>query len=563
MKSEKYFGRRKDTVKKRSKQILTAALVVTAVFLPAILAGLHYSISSKKPTEKVDEKMYVTLSSEGVVLYEESEDPIIALTGSLVSTVNSILTDSVKVTSVPRDITDRAPLTLSVKHLENTSEYTLFFSLGASKNYYRDSSGNYHAVSDSASAAFFASKYAQGFYQSAIPPILTTTAGDEVIPATVQWKYRNDSSKLIDAEGIKTESEEITYDMSGNLGLSFEIPPDDCSVEVYKSGIILYDVNHKNLATTAVEPGTTLQFKVKAVWNETDTASFCGTITYNFKVLVRNQSEFLLDREEYSTGSLAVVSCTNIIELDRISFSSTPDIDVEPEFFRVGDMVYALIPLERTLDGGDYTFTFSYGATEQDIPLKIKKTEGVSLNVTGDTEDTLSDLLDTVSSGKYPFPTIGIEDSHEGKVYCQSTFISPLGNTEPLYGFGTHFEGIESGVSHTSLGAFYKLSDTSSAPVTAINSGIVAEIGESEYLGKYIIIDHGMGLRSCYAHLGAVNLSLGEIVAVGQSVGRTGVTEYTKTEGLFLVCTVFDVPIDPAELIGRDLIGAQNNQKDN
>ncbi len=553
MKSEKYFGRRKDTVKKRSKQILTVAIVITAVFLPAILAGIHYSITSKKPSVTVDEKMYVSVFSEGELLYEESEDPIIALPGTLVSTANSILTDSEKVSSVPKTVTERPALDLKVKHKNTASEYTLFFSLDAAKNYYRDSENNFYLVSDSASTSFFASKYAQGFYPDAAPPILTTTAGDEVTPATVQWKYRNRSGKLISSEGIETETEEITYDMSGNLGLSFEIPPDDCSVEVYKSGIILHSVNATNLATTAVDPGTTLQFKVTAIWNEDASATFCGRITYNFKVLVRNQSEFSLDSEEYSTGSLAVVSCTNIIDLERISFSSVPDIGVEPTFFRVSDMVYALIPFGRTLEGGDYLLTFSYGATEQTIPLKLTKRVSAPLNVTDDAEETFSALLSTVESGKYPFPLITEDTDYERRVFCQSPFTSPI-NTTPLYGFGTHFEGVESGISHTSLGAFFKLSNAVSLPVSAINSGIVAEIGESEYLGTYLVIDHGMGLRSCYAHLGAVNLTVGEIVARGQSVGRTGATKYTKAEGVFLICTVFDIPIDPIELVGRDLI---------
>ncbi len=42
--------------------------------------------------------------------------------------------------------------------------------------------------------------------------------------------------------------------------------------------------------------------------------------------------------------------------------------------------------------------------------------------------------------------------------------------------------------------------------------------------GWYVVIDHGNGLKSLYAHLSAFNVNLGDAVKRGQQVGAVGTT---------------------------------------
>lgn len=64
-------------------------------------------------------------------------------------------------------------------------------------------------------------------------------------------------------------------------------------------------------------------------------------------------------------------------------------------------------------------------------------------------------------------------------------------------------------------------------PVVAADGGVVAEINTAGWgsgYGKYIIIDHGGGYRTVYAHLSAVNVRAGQKVSKGQFIGRVGNT---------------------------------------
>jgi murein DD-endopeptidase MepM/ murein hydrolase activator NlpD len=70
----------------------------------------------------------------------------------------------------------------------------------------------------------------------------------------------------------------------------------------------------------------------------------------------------------------------------------------------------------------------------------------------------------------------------------------------------------------------FDLASTAAAPVHASNAGKVLL---AEYLGIYgncVILDHGMGLQSLYAHLSTIDVQPGQSVTEGQVLGRSGAT---------------------------------------
>lgn len=61
-------------------------------------------------------------------------------------------------------------------------------------------------------------------------------------------------------------------------------------------------------------------------------------------------------------------------------------------------------------------------------------------------------------------------------------------------------------------------------PVHAVNKGVVAETGDYFFTGNTVIIDHGMGVFSLYAHLSEIMVKPGEQVKQGQELGLVGMT---------------------------------------
>jgi len=91
------------------------------------------------------------------------------------------------------------------------------------------------------------------------------------------------------------------------------------------------------------------------------------------------------------------------------------------------------------------------------------------------------------------------------------------------------------------------LASVAQAGIIAENSG---EVVWAEYLGIYglcVIIDHGLGLQSLYAHMSQLEVQPGDMVTRGQVIGRSGATGMAGGDHLHLGLFVSGVPVQPIE----------------
>ena len=83
------------------------------------------------------------------------------------------------------------------------------------------------------------------------------------------------------------------------------------------------------------------------------------------------------------------------------------------------------------------------------------------------------------------------------------------------------------------------------APVHAAAAGRVAVAGPFDIHGNVVIIDHGWGTYTLYAHLSAFGVSVGDEVAQGQVIGEAGRTGRSTGTHLHWEVIVNGVSIDP------------------
>ena len=84
-------------------------------------------------------------------------------------------------------------------------------------------------------------------------------------------------------------------------------------------------------------------------------------------------------------------------------------------------------------------------------------------------------------------------------------------------------------------------------PVLASNAGRVAW---ADYLGIYgncVIIDHGMGLQSLYAHLASIAVNTGDDVGLGAELGLSGTTGLAGGDHLHFAILLHGWPVTPME----------------
>jgi murein DD-endopeptidase MepM/ murein hydrolase activator NlpD len=70
----------------------------------------------------------------------------------------------------------------------------------------------------------------------------------------------------------------------------------------------------------------------------------------------------------------------------------------------------------------------------------------------------------------------------------------------------------------------FDLASLAGAPVKAANRGRVLHAGWLGIYGNCVILDHGMGLMSLYAHLSSIEVQVGDMVDLDKEIGRSGST---------------------------------------
>ena len=88
-------------------------------------------------------------------------------------------------------------------------------------------------------------------------------------------------------------------------------------------------------------------------------------------------------------------------------------------------------------------------------------------------------------------------------------------------------------------------------PIYAANAGIVKLSQDLFYSGNIVIIDHGMGVFTNYAHLSRMDVVPGQFVKRGQQIGLAGATGRVNGPHLHWGAKVNGVTVNPMELIER------------
>ena len=151
-------------------------------------------------------------------------------------------------------------------------------------------------------------------------------------------------------------------------------------------------------------------------------------------------------------------------------------------------------------------------------------------------EADLSSLIRARQTAVYVFP--GVSVSVDGKVSGAGLIWPASGPiTSP---FGPRWGGFHPGID---IGAPY------GAPLRAAKAGKVIFSGRMSGYGNVVVVDHGGGFSTLYAHQSSVVASDGVDVAQGQLIGYCGATGNATGPHLHFESRVNGTPQDPMRFL--------------
>jgi hypothetical protein len=86
-------------------------------------------------------------------------------------------------------------------------------------------------------------------------------------------------------------------------------------------------------------------------------------------------------------------------------------------------------------------------------------------------------------------------------------------------------------------------------PVTAPNAGRVVLARDLYYTGQTVVIDHGLGMFSLFAHLSAIDVTSGSMVTTGQRLGLVGATGRVTGPHLHWAVRIGGARVDPLAVL--------------
>lgn len=188
-------------------------------------------------------------------------------------------------------------------------------------------------------------------------------------------------------------------------------------------------------------------------------------------------------------------------------------------------------------------------ATENDSSLYIGETVTVSQGKNGNAEICEQSVYENgiLKSSNITEEKITIQPVKEViKVGTKEKKVLESGLTYPLKGTLSSPFGARWGRMHEGI----DIAVAEGTPVKAAECGTVSYVSENAGgYGKFIQIDHGYGIVTAYAHLSSINVTKGQKVPCGFTIGLSGNTGRSTGPHLHFEITENDTPLDPLKYL--------------
>jgi murein DD-endopeptidase MepM/ murein hydrolase activator NlpD len=96
--------------------------------------------------------------------------------------------------------------------------------------------------------------------------------------------------------------------------------------------------------------------------------------------------------------------------------------------------------------------------------------------------------------------------------------------------------------------------------VRAVASGVVVRSGSEGKYGKTVVIDHGGGLSTLYAHASRLLVSEGDAVEQGEAIAEVGATGNAHGTHLHFEVRRDGRPVDPLPYLKPEMVGARRSR---
>lgn len=562
------------------------SVCLLAVLIPSIIALWQVYLKKDEPLQSNNQVFIYLYDRDGNLLSEDFADDSSLVSSPLVDILYNLYTHKIPIEAPPVGAIEEPNYKVTIEDSDHSFSFSCYFTESHANSYIVDSDRKLYSFDEQYHSRFLTLEYSDAAYSTAKAPSLLTKDGDTVIPQSVDWSYKkhNGTSKKIDSS--ETVSAIRAYSASGSIGLIFDIPPSACSVEVYDMiGNEIYNGNLDGISAITAEIGARLKFTLKAEWEDSEKANAFGTLEYAFEMVFKTLAEFEISTSEVAPGGYFVISAYNIegesIPLYKTNRDHTDTTSIfnfsgvtnlyaylsyidalnyidsfSPVFFEDEGALRAIVPIPYNTPLGNLYFTLSSGAATSSFVVKITEAPTASSLDIQKPADEVESAISKKAIDDVTTKAKNLVKLCSTELLAQDKFLHPDDTVfKKAYSFGNGFVLDEEPlVKLSALGDAYLSLAPGGIDVCAANIGKVIEIGQSDHLGKFAVVDHGAGICTWYCNLSDFTVSVGDIVVKGEKIGVTGESVLLEGDGVLILCSIYGSLIDPELILGKEIL---------
>lgn len=529
------------------KKFLVRILIIAILLIPSYFAVYEYMSSVSHPVEEDSVTSMTLTDPDGESVKFTHND---AAGNKMINYFISLSDKSRSISELPKVLEGCTHYTVTYQSFGKETIYHYYFSkTKPSNSYFTDNAKKAYRIPAASVIEFLDSEYSSYMYPSSQTPSMTLS-GESVTPNTFDWHYYS-YSNVTHAVNTKTKLKPTEQSISYRaFELAFDRYADSVELLIRsKNGSIFYEGSYASFnekgAFGSLTQDTVFDVTVTVIWADSPALGYGGSAVYNIvlDVFYDPPGTFWLGESSIETGEFVVLSAINVEEPEKIKCTISPSIDYTPVFYNDNGCIRAIIPFSVALgtDSRIYTITVEYLGIETELSLTVKKNTyeyktrkynyNTPVNVAARTLENVNAFKNFVTATPYG-------DS----LLAQGAFTVPTKDIRARYG-DTINNTSSAADKFTSGGyAFVAYSNTE---ILAMNYGTVVAVGNTDYGGKTVVVDHGLGLRSVYYCLKTVSVMEGEYVKPGTVIGKGSVKNEGYTDGItaYVELWVHDVPV--------------------
>ncbi len=255
-------------------------------------------------------------------------------------------------------------------------------------------------------------------------------------------------------------------------------------------------------------------------------------------------------KTDYLIRLVLLQSVLSILIVSGVFFASK----ISPSYFERMKEDYGRI-MRNNMSAGDIAGDLKDAAQFVFKPVAESKKnaeEAFSVNtyqVTSDeTGETIAvgEIIESGSGGSDIESVQAAKGTSFADYYISDEPVMPVAGARITSRFGYRTHPIKGSYGfHTGI----DLAAAEGTPVSAVFYGTVAETGEDDAWGKFVLIEHSEGLLTYYCHLSEIYVDEGAVIRQGETVGLVGSTGWSTGPHLHFEVRINGVRVDPEMLL--------------